>query len=437
MVIHECALADVAGRHVSVGPVRPAPSPDGQVVAPVRTLRPDVREDLAHLMAGRPTTGHAREAIVASWQRTLSHGLRPDRVHAPYIAATSPSERVARAALPVITGLADDLVGTELAVVLSDDKGRIIDRRANGRQGIRRLDRICLAPGFSWAESDVGTNAIGTAIAERSASLVARDEHFADALTGLTSAAVAVTDPCTAQLLGALGLVHTANVDRALLFTLTKRVARDVQLRLIGGASAIERLLHESFLHARRRARGPLVLIAPGTMLTNTAAARMFVREDHSRLWRHAQKALRSSGEQASPLTTPDGATYLATCEAIDDGGRVVGGLLRFSPPADRMKKRRRRGKPTSRRPDYGWAGLTETERGIAHLVAGGLTNREVAVRQFLSPHTVDSHLRHVFGKLGISSRLDLARLVMQREASCDPQPTASRCAPGADSSSQ
>ena len=38
-------------------------------------------------------------------------------------------------------------------------------------------------------------------------------------------------------------------------------------------------------------------------------------------------------------------------------------------------------------------------------LVSEGATNREVAERLFISPHTVNSHLRHVFTKLGISSR--------------------------------
>jgi DNA-binding CsgD family transcriptional regulator len=245
----------------------------------------------------------------------------------------------------------------------------------------------------------------------------------ADALTGLTSAAVVVTDPCTAQVLGAFGLVHAANLDRALLFAITKRAARDVQQRLIDGASGIERLLHEHFLRARRRARGPLVLIAPDTMLTNTAAARMFVREDQRDLWQHAQRALTGPGDQASPVTASDGATLLATCEAIHDGGTVVGALLRVSRPADRVATRRRPRKATAHRPTFGWASLTDTERGIAHLVADGLTNREVAVRQFLSPHTVDSHLRHIFRKLAICSRLDLARLVMQREATHEPCP--------------
>jgi len=58
-----------------------------------------------------------------------------------------------------------------------------------------------------------------------------------------------------------------------------------------------------------------------------------------------------------------------------------------------------------------GWAALTASEIAVAQLVAEGLTNREVAERLFVSPHTVNSHLRHVFTKLRINSRVELARL--------------------------
>ncbi|MDR7301982.1 DNA-binding CsgD family transcriptional regulator [Haloactinomyces albus] len=59
------------------------------------------------------------------------------------------------------------------------------------------------------------------------------------------------------------------------------------------------------------------------------------------------------------------------------------------------------------------WNCLTESELRVALLVADGLTNREVAARLFLSPHTVDSHLRHSFTKLGVSSRVELTRQVL------------------------
>ncbi len=59
----------------------------------------------------------------------------------------------------------------------------------------------------------------------------------------------------------------------------------------------------------------------------------------------------------------------------------------------------------------HGWAALTTSELAVARLVADGLTNREVADQLFVSPHTVNSHLRHVFTKLGINSRVELARI--------------------------
>ena len=55
---------------------------------------------------------------------------------------------------------------------------------------------------------------------------------------------------------------------------------------------------------------------------------------------------------------------------------------------------------------------MTDAERTIAEIVACGLSNREVGRRVYLSAHTVDSHLRQIFRKLGINSRVELARIV-------------------------
>jgi DNA-binding CsgD family transcriptional regulator len=61
-------------------------------------------------------------------------------------------------------------------------------------------------------------------------------------------------------------------------------------------------------------------------------------------------------------------------------------------------------------RPACGWDSLTDTERRIADLVSSGLSNRQVAGQVFLSTHTVAFHLRHIFWKLGVTSRVELAR---------------------------
>jgi DNA-binding CsgD family transcriptional regulator len=53
----------------------------------------------------------------------------------------------------------------------------------------------------------------------------------------------------------------------------------------------------------------------------------------------------------------------------------------------------------------------------VVRAITGGMTNRQAAEALFLSPHTVGTHLRHVFTKLGIGSRVDLARMAAEHDA--------------------
>jgi DNA-binding CsgD family transcriptional regulator len=64
-----------------------------------------------------------------------------------------------------------------------------------------------------------------------------------------------------------------------------------------------------------------------------------------------------------------------------------------------------------------GWPSLTRSERELAELVGDGLTNKEAAARLFVSRHTVDAHLRRIYRKLDISSRVQLARVVVMNTA--------------------
>jgi DNA-binding CsgD family transcriptional regulator len=69
--------------------------------------------------------------------------------------------------------------------------------------------------------------------------------------------------------------------------------------------------------------------------------------------------------------------------------------------------QRRRGGR---KRPSSGWASLTPTERDVVRLVSDGLANNDIAARLFVSPRTVQTHLTHVYSKLGLTSRVQLAQ---------------------------
>ncbi len=103
---------------------------------------------------------------------------------------------------------------------------------------------------------------------------------------------------------------------------------------------------------------------------------------------------------------------------AISDLERAMSGYNTLGSERDaaRVRRRlrrlgvRRRHWAHATRPVSGWDSLTKTERKVAEQVASGLTNRQVASQMFVSPHTVGFHLRQIYRKLEIRSRIDLVR---------------------------
>jgi DNA-binding CsgD family transcriptional regulator len=98
--------------------------------------------------------------------------------------------------------------------------------------------------------------------------------------------------------------------------------------------------------------------------------------------------------------------------EPIHDGGALIGASIRLLSPSSALAGAL---PGPGERPRFGWPSLTATELSVAELVAEGMTNREVAAKLYLSPHTVGFHMRQVFRKLEISSRVELTRLIVAR----------------------
>ncbi|OBI80080.1 transcriptional regulator [Mycobacterium sp. E740] len=73
----------------------------------------------------------------------------------------------------------------------------------------------------------------------------------------------------------------------------------------------------------------------------------------------------------------------------------------------------RRRG--ARKRADIGWESLTPAELNVVRLAGEGLSNKDIAERLFVSPRTVQAHLSHVFSKLGVTSRVQLAQMAMRQ----------------------
>ena len=119
-----------------------------------------------------------------------------------------------------------------------------------------------------------------------------------------------------------------------------------------------------------------------------------------------AGRALAAAGDAARAAAELErAAADLEACGALrarDEAERELGRLGR------RRHRRTRRGRADS----DGVQALTERELQVARLVVDRKTNPQIAAELFLSPKTVETHIRNLFHKLDVSSRVDVARAV-------------------------
>jgi DNA-binding CsgD family transcriptional regulator/tetratricopeptide (TPR) repeat protein len=145
-------------------------------------------------------------------------------------------------------------------------------------------------------------------------------------------------------------------------------------------------------------------------------AARLYEREgrplEAARNAEEAGRRLGAAGREAEARAALDDAlTGYRGLGAGHDIDRVTADLRALGV----RRSRNRPGGGGGRRPERGWEALTPTERKVAALVAEGLSNPQIAERLYVSRHTVHTHVSHILVKLGLGSRVELAREAARR----------------------
>ncbi len=96
-------------------------------------------------------------------------------------------------ALPVMENLYEQIINTHNMVILTDVNGLIIHTLGDA-DFLEKADRVALSPGVAWSERSKGTNAIGTAIAEKTPTIVHAEQHYLEANNFLTCSAAPIFD---------------------------------------------------------------------------------------------------------------------------------------------------------------------------------------------------------------------------------------------------
>ena len=216
--------------------------------------------------------GRVREPILASWTRSRELAVDADRICPTLTADIDTDSLLARTAAPVLRSLREQLDGQPMSILLTDPAGLVLNRQSGDSTLDRYLDRVNLAPGFSYAESCVGTNGIGTALEVGGPTYVFGHEHYAEHLEQLACAGVPIRHPLTGRTVGAIDLTCWVKDAGPLLMTLAKNTAEQIRQALAVGASAGQMELLTEYLRTCRRLPGIVIAVGDESVIVNDHA---------------------------------------------------------------------------------------------------------------------------------------------------------------------
>jgi len=220
----------------------------------MRSLPPTPASDLTQarrclLEAGEVPGGLVDEALSRSWQRSQHAGLSPiGGLLEPPLCSDSELRQALQTerdflaqARPVMDFVFDQMRDSGSLVVLSNARGLLLHSLGDA-DFLGRAERVSLRPGALWHESDRGTNAIGTALAEGQPVVIQGAEHYLERNGFLTCSAAPVFGP-RGQLRGVLDISGDHRGHHPHTFALVRSAARMIEDRLFHARHTQERIL--------------------------------------------------------------------------------------------------------------------------------------------------------------------------------------------------
>jgi len=208
---------------------------------------------------------------------------------------------LARAALPVLRRTEDALVDTTSWLALADASAVVMYEWASSGHLKRELARADVESGTTLAESLVGVNGVGTAVARRSATLVRGSEHANERWRTLACAASPIVHPLTRQLMGAVNITCLVEDQNSHLKIALTSLVDGIQHELAARARSRHQRLLEAHLRVVRGAAGPVATLDGHTMIVEDRFGA--VPLDRETLW----AVVDAAGPLATEVVLPSG----------------------------------------------------------------------------------------------------------------------------------
>ncbi len=296
---------------------------------PVPVDAREVAQDrVSFLTASLSEPKRVRAAILASWRRSRELRVAADRIEMPYRNDPNTDTPLVRSAEPVLRRLGEKLDGQPVSIVLTDQSGLVLSRRTGLADLDRHLDRVLLAPGFSYAEQFVGTNGIGTALEAGTGTQVFGHEHYAENLDNLACAGVPIRDPTSGRTVGAVDLTCWRKDADSLLLVLAETAAEQIRHGLINDSGGRELEVFRAYRRACRRTAGIVFAMTGDSVMVNDYARSVLDPADQAALLAQAAEAAQTLGvgrRRSVLVGLPTGAEARMYCQQVSVDERSAG----------------------------------------------------------------------------------------------------------------
>ncbi|MDN5932985.1 MAG: sigma-54-dependent Fis family transcriptional regulator [Pseudonocardia sp.] len=299
--------------------MRTAPDPGSEQLARART---------SFLVDEPLEAGVVREPILASWTRSRHFDVDADRLELPYESDIAMDSLLTRAAGPILREVSDQLVSEPVSLILTDSDGIVLDRRSGDGGLTHHLDRIWLAPGFSYAEKYVGTNGIGTALEGLGPAQVFGHEHYAEHLEDLACAGAPVRHPVSGKVLGVVDLTCWRSDANMMMVAIASTVAKRIEELLLEQSGRRELALLHDYLSTCQRGRGAVFALSDDLLMMNDRARELFEPADQGPLLAEAGEALKAGHRHQVLVDLPSGNTARVQCRPSWTEGNRSGGIV-------------------------------------------------------------------------------------------------------------
>ncbi|WP_126424709.1 sigma-54-dependent Fis family transcriptional regulator [Brevibacillus marinus] len=283
--------------------------------------------------------------VYRSWKRCQEIGVNPHQKQASIVLTDDQlvdwlnQSYLYHVSRSILQDLARQIEGTHYLITFCDSSGKILYLQGE-RKILQKAERMNFVPGSDWSEKSAGTNAIGTAIAEKQPIQIFSYEHFCEGAHPWICSAAPIQDPLSGKLLGVIDLTGPSDLAQPHSLGTAVMTAKTIEQQLREAAWETRHHLLDRFEQAaEKRHHEPIVLLDEALrVVAATPKACSLLQVEQSRLlslpeMEPLKSALLTLSEPQSELYLP-ARQLTVSIESVFKERKRIGFLLHFHKPS-------------------------------------------------------------------------------------------------------